>query len=82
MEKMDLKVVMLELKYIKEAVDDIRKRQERDYATKAEVARVQEQLKNTVNIKDFVPVRKIVYGMVSLILTSAFLALISLVIKQ
>jgi hypothetical protein len=64
------KVVLAEIKkdieYIKSDVTDIKHKMESDYVTQEE----------------FKPIRNIVYGMVSLVLTGVVGALITLVIKQ
>lgn len=56
----------VDVKYIKEKVDRIENRLDKDYVT----------------IDQFTPVKNIVYGMVGLILTSVMVALITLVINK
>ena len=59
-------IVANDVSYIKEEVRDIKILVQQDYVTKAE----------------FDPVKKLVYGLVALILTAVMVALISLVLKK
>lgn len=58
--------VIADLSYLKEDIADIKRKMEGDYVTKDQ----------------FEPVRKIVYGLVAILLTSVVLAVVALVIKQ
>ena len=62
----ELAILVNDIKYIKEEVSVIRTKMEADYVTRTE----------------FEPIRKIVYGMVSLILVAVVGALISLVVMK
>ena len=64
----DIALIKQDLGYIKKSVEDIDKKLEGEYPTKSEF-----------DIK-FTPIKNIVYGMVTLILTSFIVALIGLVL--
>lgn len=65
-DKVKLAVIQKDLEYIKANVDDIKHKMEQDYVTQEE----------------FKPIRNIVYGMVSIVLTGVVGALLALIIKQ
>ena len=62
----ELAILINDVKYIKDEISAIRQKMEADYVTRTE----------------FEPIRKIVYGMVSLILVAVVGALISLVVMK
>jgi hypothetical protein len=65
-DKVKLALMQQDLAYIKANVDDIKDKMENNYVTQEE----------------FKPIRNIVYGMVTLILTGVVGALLALIIKQ
>lgn len=65
-DKVKLAVIQKDLEYIKANVDDIKHKMEQDYVTQEE----------------FKPIRNIVYGTITLILTGVVGALLTLVIRQ
>lgn len=65
-DKVKLALIQQDLTYIKANVDDIKDKMENNYVTQEE----------------FKPIRNIVYGMVTLILTGVVGALLALIIKQ
>lgn len=65
-ERTDIAIIKNDVSYIKEDVKALRQNQEQNYVTKNE----------------FEPVKKIVYGLVGLILVAVVGALVSLVVGQ
>lgn len=65
-DKVKLALMQQDLAYIKANIDDIKDKMENNYVTQEE----------------FKPIRNIVYGMVTLILTGVVGALLALIIKQ
>ena len=70
-----------EVKYIGKEVSDIRDIQ-KNSATKDDILEVTEAIKGLVSKERFDPVQKIVYALVTLILTAFVTALIALVFKN
>lgn len=64
--KDSLDVVLTKLDYVQRDVSEIKQKLEKDYVTQDE----------------FEPIKKIVYGMVSVILMTVLAALIALVVRQ
>lgn len=62
----DLAVIANDISYIKADITEIKRKLDADYVTREE----------------FDPIKKIVYGIVSLVLTSVVIALITLVINK
>lgn len=65
-EEITLALIKQDLKYIKESVDAMSQRLDKNYVT----------------LDQFAPVKSIVYGMVGLILSSIVVALIALIIRK
>lgn len=55
-----------DIEYIKKTVEEIKRKQEQDYVTREE----------------FEPIKRIVYGMVAIVLTSVFGGLVALVVNS
>lgn len=67
MAEIDTKIAIMnnDIKYIKEKIDEISERMDKDYVTKNE----------------FNPVRIIVYGLVGLILTAVIIGIVNIIIR-
>jgi len=64
--EVDLAVIQTDISYIKESMTKIVETLDKNYVTRTE----------------FDPIKRIVYGMVGLILVTVFLALLTIIVKQ
>ena len=78
-----LRMMADNFKRMERTLEDMNRKLETSFVTKAEmlpfIKRVEEEL---VERKEFAPVQKIVYGMAGLVLTTVFVALLSVVVNK
>ena len=78
-----LRMMAENIKRVDRTLEEMNKKLETQFVTKTEFApllkRVEEEL---VEKKEFAPIQKIVYGLVGLVLTTVFIALLSVVITK
>jgi hypothetical protein len=78
-----LRMVADNFKRMERTLEDMNRKLETSFVTKNEmvpfIKRVEEEL---VERKEFAPIQKIVYGMTGLLMTTVFLAILSLVVTK